>query len=148
MGKYVYSRRNVAMVTTDDLMTYIGAASRRARLRWVEVSGMGTTSIAGVLRISRSTGGTTGGGALTPQKASSDHPAAGGTVNTTWTGQPTLDSGTPIGLGVNANGAINRWAARAELGETFEIRGTEQISIRPEVGTHNVNVAMCIEEDY
>jgi len=148
MGKYTYSRSNVTMNTANDLMTLIAAASRRARIIEISVTGMGTTSAAGEVGVFRSTGGTTGGGALTGAKGSSDLPAAAGVVNTTWAAQPTL-TGAPDGLarlGVNQNGANYRWVARP--GEEIELRNSEQISIRPVVGSHAISMHVVVEEDY
>lgn len=145
MGIYTYSVSNTAMNTSNDLMTLIAAANRRVQIVEVIVGGMGTTSAAGEVRVSRSTGGTTGGGALTGQKAHSDLPTAASTVNTTWSAQPSL-SGDPIArIPVNQNGGLAIW--RPTKPEEAEFRNSEQISIRPAVGTHNVTVTVRTRED-
>jgi hypothetical protein len=146
MGKYTYSRSNVALNTANDLITFIAAANRRARILSIEIQGMGTTGQAMEIVASRSTGGTTGGGALTPQRKSSDAPAAAVTANTTWAAQPTLDTGTPVRLGFNQNGSIYRWAAIR--GDELEFRNAEQISIRPSIGTGNATITVETEEDF
>jgi hypothetical protein len=143
MGLYSVSRSNVALSTTDDLMTLIAAASRRVKIWEISVGGMGTVNAANELVLARSTGGTTGGGALTPSLVETDQLAAETDVFTTWSAQPTLGD-VLLRLPVNANGGIYRWVARP--GEEFEARDAEQLSLRSAVGTSNVSVHVIFEE--
>ena len=145
MSTYTYNVSNTALSTTADLMTIIPPASRRIQLIEVSVAGMGTASAANELGVYRSTAGTTGGGALTAAKMSTDAPTAGSTVNTTWSTQPTLGVKV-LALGVNANGGIYRWVARP--GEEIESRGgVDQLSLRSVVGTSAVSVFVVVVED-
>ena len=144
MARFSVTRSNVALSTTNDLLTLVTAANRKAAIIEVSIGGMGTASAANELMVQRSTGGTTGGGAITPEKLDPDAPASAHTVNTTWTGQPTL-SGTPmLRLPVNANGGIYRWVARP--GEEIIVRSAGQLSLRSAVGTSNVSVHMVWDE--
>jgi hypothetical protein len=131
------------MATSDDLMTFIAPANRRVAIYEVHLTGMGTTSAAGEVRVARSTGGTTGGGALTAEPLDPDSVAAGSTVNSTWSTQPTIGN-VMLRLGVNQNGALNRWVARP--GSEIVLRNAGQISIRPAVGTHSISIHVLFEE--
>jgi hypothetical protein len=144
MAKYILSRSNVALSTSDDTLTIISASSRRFRLVEVLIGGMGTASAANELRVNRSTGGTTGGGALTPVKESADAPTQAFTNFTTWSAQPSLSGDPLIRLPVNANGGVVRWLARAD--EQFECRNGEQLSFRSATGTSNVSLTVVIDE--
>jgi len=142
---YSYTVSNVSLSTTADTMTIIPPSNRRIQVLEISIAGMGTTSAANELGVYRSSGGTTGGGALTGVKFSSDAPTAGSTVNTTWSAQPTL-AGKVLALGVNSNGGIYRWVAAP--GEEIESRGgVDQISLRSAVGTGSVSVHVVVQED-
>lgn len=143
MGLYAVNRSNVALNTSNDLMTFIAPANRRIRIVEISIGGMGTASAANELQVARSTGGTTGGGALTAEPLEPDSVAAGSTVNTTWAAQPTLGN-VLLRLPVNANGGIYRWVARP--GEEIVARNAGQISLRSAVGTSNVSVHVVFEE--
>lgn len=145
MATYTVQVSNTALSTSNDLLTLIPASNRLVRIVEVSVAGMGTASSANELGVYRSTGGTTGGGAITPGKISSTAPTAASTVNTTWTGQPTLGSKL-FALGVNSNGGIYRWVARPGEEPLF-IGGTDQLSLRSAVGTGNVSVHVVFDED-
>lgn len=145
MSTFTYQVSNTALSTAADMMTIIPAASRRIQVIEVSIAGMGTASAANELGVYRSTAGTTGGGALTATKLSTDAPAAASTVNTTWATQPTL-GGKLLALGVNANGGIYRWVARP--GEELEFRGgVDQCSLRSATGTSSVSVHVVVVED-
>ena len=144
MAFYSVSRSNVALSTTNDFMTLITAANRRLLLHEVSISGMGIASAANELLVSRSTGGTTGGGAVTPDKVVSDAPAAATVVDTTWAAQPTLSGTGLLRLGCNANGGVYRWVAKP--GEEIECRNAEQLSLRSALGTSSVSVHVVFEE--
>lgn len=144
---YIVSRDNVTPTAAQDIMTIVTAASRRARLKQIILSGMGATSAAQRLRAGRSTGGTTGGGALTPNKYEhTDQPAAVSTVNTTWAAQPTIETHLAP-LGFNALGGAMVW--NAPLGRGFEARNAENMSIRAESGVtyQAISIAVIYEED-
>lgn len=146
MAFYNFSRSNVTMNLSNDLLTLISAASRRNRLSVLEVNGQGNTSAQGEVGVFRSTGGTTGGGALTPTKNQSDAPSPAFTNFTTWSAQPTLSGDALWRLGVNQNGAINRNRAPVSKDEQPEFRNAEQLSIRPVIGTHAISMWGTVEE--
>jgi hypothetical protein len=144
---YIVSRDNVTPTAAQDVMTIVTAASRRARLRQIILSGIGATSAAQRLRAGRSTGGTTGGGALTPNKFEhTDQPTAVSTVNTTWAAQPTIDTHLAP-LGWNAIGGALVWNPPG--GRGVEARNAENISIRAEAGVtyQAMTIAVVFEED-
>lgn len=145
MAVYTLRRSSAALNTANDFVTVIAAASRRFRLLEAKFGGMGTTSAAGEVGLHRSTGGTTGGGALTPTKMISDAPTQAFTNFTTWSAQPTL-SGDPFAvLVINQNGAVDRWIALPNRSE-FEVRNSEQMSARALTGTHNVSGHLHVDE--
>lgn len=144
MAMYALSVSNTALNVSNDTITIIAAASRRLRLIELLIGGMGTASAANELRVSRSTGGTTGGAALTPQKLVSDAPTQGFTNFTTWAAQPTLSGDPIVRVPVNANGGVVRWLARAD--QIVEIRNSEQISLRSAVGTSSVTLTVIVDE--
>jgi hypothetical protein len=147
MPAYSVSQSNITGNTSNDILTLISAANRRVKILEVIVAGQGTASAAGEIRLQRSTGGTTGGGAVTPEKGiDADIPAASTTVNTTWAAQPTL-SGTPYKrLPANANGGVFRWVAIPNK-EELEFRNGDQVSIRPSIGTGPFMVDVTFWED-
>lgn len=147
MAVYTVSRSNVTLNTSNDTMTIIGGASRRFRILEVSVSGMGATSAAAAaleVGVFLSTGGTTGGGALTPKKWDTNTANFSGTVNTTWAAQPTLSGDPYARIAFNAYGGIYRWVAPPNKELAFA--GTEQCSIRSVVGTASVTIHAVIEE--
>ena len=82
MALYAVTRTSSALNTTNDTVTIV-AGAKALRILYVEASGMGTASAANEILIMKSTGGTTGGGAITPS------PLAGSgsstfAVYTTW----------------------------------------------------------------
>lgn len=142
-GIYYITKTSTALSTTNDAMTIICAASRTIRVKWISMVGMATASAANEVLVSRSTGGATGGGAITPTPATTQQAAAGMTVNTTWTTQPTL--GVTIDrISVNANGGNSyRWYPP---NQEPELRNSEQLSIRSASGTSAVTLVVCVEE--
>jgi len=148
MATYTVSRDNTALSTSSDFMTIIPATNHSLQIIEISVGGMGTASAANSLGVYRSTGGTTGGGAITPTPvgriSSAIPPASGTVVNTTWTGQPTL-GGLLLALPVNANGGIYRWVARP--GEEILCVAADEISLRAITGSSNVTVTVVFSDD-
>lgn len=146
MTLYAVTRHNVTPVAGEDLFTLVSASNRRVTLQMVEIDGLGTASSSGRYQIGRSTGGTTGGGAVTPEARETDAPAAATVANTTWAAQPTLND-IVARLGVNANGAMNRLGPIMARPGIMEARNGDEISIRCEaVPTGNINVTVWFEE--
>lgn len=114
--------------TTNDVLTLTAAASRRALIHEISVSGLGTASAANELICARpSTLGITPT-AQTPMPLEPDSAAAGATVATAWTTQPVITSVvSPIRLGCNSNGGIYRWVAKP--GEEFALRNNSTVSV-------------------
>lgn len=143
MALYSVSRSNVALSTTADIMTPTAAANRRIRIVEISIGGMGTASAANELLVARSSGGTTPASNLTAEPLEPDSAAAGFTVPSAWTGQPTIGN-VLLRLPVNANGGIYRWVARP--GEEIVVRNSATLSFRSAVGTSNVSIHVIIEE--
>ena len=146
MARYIVST-TVTPTDGEDIMTLVSAASRRLRIAQVTVGGVGTTSAAQGLIVTRSSGGTSGGGALTSRKFdSADQPSAAATVNTTWTGQPTIEAEGEE-MVWNSLGGSNRWIP--PRGEGFEVRDGGQISIRAKVAAtfQPCRVTVIYDED-
>jgi hypothetical protein len=141
---FALARSSFALSTAADALTLIGAAGRRLYVVEISVAGLGTVSAANDIAVQRSTGGTTGGGAITAAKMFDGSAAAAFTNFTTWSAVPTLTGTGLLRFGVNANGGIYRWVARP--GEEIELNGTEQLSIRPISGSSNVNLHVVVCE--
>ena len=148
-NRFVIARDNVLPTGGNDILTYISAASRRARVVSVKVGGRGSTSAAQQLQVGRSTGGTTPGGAITPNKYDhTDQPVAIGTTATTWAAQPTLDTNFEV-LNFNAVGGADRLGPFTASKGPVEARNAENISIRAPSGPtyQNMSISVVIEED-
>ena len=147
-NRIVVKRENITPTAGNDILTYVSAANRRARLVEVIVAGLGSTSTAQQVQVGRSTGGTTGGGAITPDKFDhTEQPAAVGTVNTTWSVQPTIGTNTHT-LGYNSLGGAIVW--KAPGGRAYEARNGENISVRAlasGVTYQAMSITVVIEED-
>lgn len=143
MAIYSVTRTSTALSTTNDLVTITAASGKPLRVILCQLSGMGTTSAANEVGLYRSTGGTTSGGAITPIATSSDSGAAGFTVATTWTTQPTLGN-LLWRFSVNANGGADRFIAIP--GAEITVPSAGQLSIRSISGTSNVVLDIQIEE--
>lgn len=143
MAIYTVTRTSTALSTSNDLVTITAATGKPLRILVVDIKGMGTASAANEVLLSRSTGGTTAGGAITPIGASSDAAAAGFTVATTWSVQPTLGN-TLYRFGVNANGGQDKFVALP--GGEITVPSAGQVSLRSASGTSNVTVDLMIEE--
>jgi len=125
-------------------MTLVSASARRGYVYLVEFAGMGTASAANSVQVARSSGGVTGGGAITPEPLGGEQAAVASTVNTTWATQPTLDDVLKL-LGVNANGGINRWQT-TDPRAMIEIRNAATMSLRSATGTSTVSGYMEWDE--
>lgn len=118
-------------VITDDLLAVDAAATEDGKIIEFGIGGEVTTSTAGRVRLSRSSGGTVPVAADVQQR----HPSSPAPVIQAaddWTAQPTLDVGALFGTGWNLHGGVIRWLAAP--GEEFEIIGAEQLSLRETLG--------------
>lgn len=147
-NRYVVKRENITPTAGQDILTIITPSSRRARVVQVTIGGLGSTSAAQQALIGRSTAGTTGGGAITPDKFDhSEQPAAASVVDTTWSVQPTIGTNTTA-LGWNALGGAIVW--NAPKGTGYEARNAENISLRAlasGVTYQACSVSVVFEED-
>lgn len=142
-ARYSANRTSSALSTTNDTMTIIAPSTRALKIWEVRVYGQGTTSAANEVAVARSSGGATGGGAITPTPLATLASASGTTVNTTWATQPTL--GVVIRrIGINANGAYAPLVFMP--GNEINVPPSGQISIRSISGTSNVTVEVIFEE--
>lgn len=140
---YSINRTSAALSTTNDSVTLVCPSTRALKIKEIAISGAGTTSAYNEVAVARSTGGTTGGGGITPTPLAPLSPASGVSAWTTWSAQPAL--GVAIRrLPVNANGAINRIVFPP--GQEIDVPPSGQISIRSASGTGNVSLEVIYEE--
>lgn len=144
MATYWVSARNITPNTSNDLITLISAASRRTKLKAISVFSHGTTASANQVVVSRSTAGTTPGGAAALQATHADFPTAATTTATTWAAQPSLTAGAALTLDVGGNSGLNR--LQAPIATEIECRNGECISIRPLNTGVNFTVNCLVEE--
>lgn len=145
-NRYIVARDNITPTGGNDVLTIVSASGKRTRLISVRVAGRGSTSAAQQLQVGRSTGGTTGGGAITPSKYDhTEQPAATSVVNTTWAAQPTLETNYEA-VGWNALGGVHPFVPAG--GKAIEARNGENISIRAPSGpTYQAVSVSCVFED-
>lgn len=142
-ARYTVSRTAAALSTTNDAITIICPSTRALKIWAIRVGGGGTASAFNELLVSRSTGGTTGGGAITPTPKATLFAASGTTVNTTWAGQPTIGV-TIQRVPINANGAISNLIFLP--GMEIDVPPSGQLSFRSAVGTSSVTIEVEFEE--
>lgn len=147
MGFFAFSRANQALPSAaEDLLTIIPASSRQFEIIEISLVGLGTASDAGEVQLARSTGGTTGGGALTARPLRFSQIVFGGTNFTTWTSQPTVTE-ILLDIGVNANGGAYRWIRVPGVNLIFVQGDTrDQASFRVNVSGPSVAFHTHVEE--
>lgn len=143
MPLYTVTKTSTALSTSNDSVTIVASSTKPLRVYMVDIKGMGTSSAANEVLLSRSSSGTTGGGGITPAKLNSNANAASFSAYTTWSAQPTLGESL-WRFGVNANGAIDKFIAIP--GAEIQIPVSGQLSIRSASGTSNVAINLLIEE--
>jgi hypothetical protein len=143
MRIYTVTINNTTPNTSNDLMTFIAASGHPVMIKRIRASGEATSSTVMRTLIQRSTGGTTGGGAITADKCNSGDGTANTVVDTTWSAQPTL-SGIP-----HYNESWNAFGGGFDLvldGREIWLVGTEQLSIRNTVGTGTMSLEVEFAE--
>lgn len=151
-NRYILKSNNLTPTAGNDIFTIVSAANRRIRLVELTVGGRGSSSAAQQIEFGRSTGGTTPGGAVTPNKYDhQDQPTAASTVDTTWSVQPTLDTNTEVAAW-NALGGAFRWTPPVKGGPGsagIEVRNGDNISIRATSGVtfQPLSISVVYEED-
>lgn len=143
MPLYMVTRTSSALNTSNDSITLVASGTKPLRVYLVDGKGMGTTSAANEVAVARSTGGTTGGGGITPAPINSGSGAASFNAYTTWSAQPTLGA-VVWRAGINANGGIDKFVAIP--GAEIQVPVSGQISIRSISGTSNVTWNVLVEE--
>lgn len=132
MRAYTVTINNTTPNVSNDLMTFVLASNHPCYVKRIRCTGEATAATAMRTLIERSTGGTTGGGSITPEKTNTGDAAANTTIYTTWSAQPTL-SGRPL-----YNESWNAFGGGFDLtldGREIWLVGTDQLSIRNTVGT-------------
>jgi hypothetical protein len=146
VGFYSLSRSNIALSTTLDTITLIPATGRSIELIEFSIGGIATTASGMVVRIARSSGGTTPSAGVTAQPLREAQAAAGFTNATAWVAQPTLGPEL-LQIPVNANGGLYRWVVTLETVIIFIDGNTnENLSVRSGVGTAAISFHMIVDE--
>ena len=146
MGIYSVSRSNFTLASSgNDAITIIPATGRSLRLLEVSISGMGNTASASHLFTARSSGGTTGGGDITPRPLREAEVAAAFSAFTTWAAQPTHGPNILI-MPCNSNGGIYRWVESDEEVVWIDGNTNEQISFFGGVNNVSATLMAIIEE--
>jgi len=128
-------RSNTTPTASQDFFTIISNSTRSFGILELDAEGAGTSSAyteTGVYRVT--TAGNTGGGAITPVPVNPASSAAGFTVDTTWTTQPTVGSLIQT-MPINSNGQRYFWRAMPNLSNAIWSPGgavaAGTVSIRP-----------------
>jgi len=145
MPLFMVNRGNTALSVTNDLLTIVASSTKPLRIIMAKVSGHGSAPAANEILLQRSAGGTTPGGAITPEKCDVNANAASFAVYTTWAAQPTLSGGPLHRFEANANGGIDPFVAVP--GGEIKVPVGGQVSIRSASGTSNVIANLQISEE-
>jgi hypothetical protein len=143
-ARYTISKTGIAMVVGNDLLTITAPATRALKIWAIRLYGEGTASATNRVVLMRSTAGTTPvAGTAVPKSTLSA--AAGVTIATAWTTQPT--AGVVIHrIGVNSNGAYVPYVAVPGMGNEIDVPPGGQISLRSENGVGIVTPEIEFEE--
>ena len=145
MPMFFVNRTATALSTSNDLLTIVASATKPLRIYMAKLAGAGTSSAANEVLMQRSTGGTTGGGGITPAKQSPGSAAASFNAFTTWSAQPSLTANEVLHrFSVNANGGIDPFVAFP--GGEISVPVSGQVSFRSASGTSNAVINLMIEE--
>lgn len=143
MPLFTVTRARTSLSTTADLLTLVASSTKPLRVYIADIKGMDQASAANEVLMSRSSGGTTPGGAITPVKVNSNSPSASFSAYTSWAAQPTPGD-TLWRFGVNANGGIDKFVAIP--GAEISVPVSGQVSFRSATGTSNVTINVLVEE--
>ena len=145
MPLFMVNRGNAALSTTNDLITIVASGTKPLRVLMCKLAGHGSAPAANEVLLQRSTGGTTPGGPITPEKCDPGSNPAAFSVYTTWVSQPALSGGPLHRFEANANGGIDPFVALP--GGEIKVPVGTQISIRSASGTSNAIVNMQVSEE-
>lgn len=144
--KYWVKFENITPSATE-APTVVAGASRRIRVLAAIVAGLGSTSAAQQLVLSRSATGTTPSNAVTPTPVHADGPASNFTANRTWATAP-AGAANGVVLGWNALGGAFRWVA-TQFDPPIEARNSEVVVAR--IGgsptMQACSLSLLVEED-
>lgn len=145
MSLYLVNRAKTALSTSNDLLTIVASATKPLRIIMAKLGGADAAPAFNEVLMQRSSGGTTPGGAITPEKLNTGSGAASFSVYTTWSGgQPSLQAGPLYRFTVNANGGIDPFVAVP--GGEISVPVGGQVSFRSAEGTSNAVINLMIEE--
>jgi hypothetical protein len=144
MSVFFVNKGRAALSTTNDSLTFIASATKPLKIMYGKVAGQDSSSSPNEVLLQVSTGGTTPGGFITPEKADPGSAAASFTVATTWAAQPSLSGGPKHRFSPNANGGIDPYVTLPGA-EIFVPVGT-QVSVRSAFGTGNATFNFTVEE--
>lgn len=143
MPLYTVTRPKTSLSTSNDHVTLVAAATKPLYIHGVSIEGMGTSSVDNEVVMARSTGGTSGGGGITPGPNDPGSSAAAFNAFTTWSVQPTLGQ-VLWRFGVNANGGASK--RETPPGMAFFVPVGGQISFRSVSGTSPIVFNAQVEE--
>lgn len=145
MPVYRFSRAKTAFAASTDFVTIVAAAGKPLDIMFAElVSAEGSIGFTQIL-LSRSSGGTTPGGAITP-KGEAGAGAAGFAVYTTWSAQPTIGD-EQFRFGIQHLGG--KHAYQAKPGDIITVPASGMLSLRlasGEAGTPQCIVNFTVNE--
>jgi hypothetical protein len=143
MAFFTVTRPAASMTVGNDMLTLTAAAGKPLNVWSIDVNGVQNASLAGELKLSRSTGGATGT-TVTPAKVDTNSPAASFTATHSWTSQPSITANSDLWIfSVNANGGKDRFPGYPQ---PIPVPGSGQVSLRVLVGTHQVDQTWLVEE--
>jgi len=144
MPLFSVNRGKTALSITNDLLTIVASGSKPLRIWMCKLAGAGAAPADNEVLLQRSTGGTTPGGPIAPEKVDPNSNGASFSVYTTWSAQPTLSGGPLHRFEANANGGIDPFVALP--GGEFKVPVSTQVSIRAANGSSPAIVNMLVEE--
>lgn len=145
MPLFVVNRPRTALNLSNDLLTIIASSTKPLRILMAKVAGADSGPAANEVLMQRSTGGTTPGGAVTPERVDPNSNGAAFAAYTTWAAQPALTGGPLHRFAPNANGGIDPF--NAFPGAEIKVPVGTQVSFRSAFGTSNVIINLMISEE-
>ena len=143
MPLYTVTKTRTALNTSNDSITIAASSTKPLRVYMIDSKGADSSSTPNEIVCARSSGGTTGGGGITPSPINRNSSAASFSAYTTWTAQPTLGA-VLWRLAPNANGGKDTFVAIP--GAEIQIPVSGQMSLRSASGVSNVVLNLLIEE--
>lgn len=143
MSFYLVTRPAASMVVGADMLT-ITSVGKSLNIWSIDVNGVQNASLAGELKASRSTGGTTAGGSIVPAKVDINSIVASFLARHSWTTPPSITADSDLWLfSVNANGGKDRFPGYPQ---PIPVPINGQVSLRVLIGTHQVDQTWLVEE--